>query len=307
MTSLRAARVRVPGSTSNLGSGYDTIGLALDRYLDVSFRPTADGALSVERRGTVESLTDEEPDLVATTFCRQLAKSEVEPSGVLTLTSEIPVARGLGASAAAVLAGFDLARAALGQERDDDLTFAAALSHEGHGDNAAPSLFGGLRAVAKTADGPVVIGLALSERIGFAYAAPAAGVSTSEARALLPKQVPHKVAAASLGRFVALMRGLAEGNPDLLRIGVIDELHVPHRLSLIPSALAAIAAGVDAGAWAVTISGAGSGLIALCEPSRTEVVAAAMHTVFDAGTGDPECVGFSVRPCMDGLRRIPIV
>lgn len=307
MSDLLPARVRVPGSTSNLGSGYDTIGLALDRYLDVSFRPTSDGSLSVERHGTVARLDETEPDLVADTFQKQLAKAKIEPSGVLTLTSEIPVARGLGASAAAVLAGFDLARAVRGEPRNDDLAFSAALAHEGHGDNAAPSLFGGLRAVAKTADGPVVMGLALSERVGFAYAAPAAGVSTREARSLLPKQVAHKVAAASLGRFVALIRGLAEGNPDLIRIGVIDELHVPHRLSLIPSALAAMSAGVDAGAWAVTISGAGSGLIALCDPGDTDAVAAAMHAIFDAGTHDPECVGFNARPCMDGLRRIPMV
>ena len=180
------------------------------------------------------------------------------------------------------------------------------MRHEGHGDNAAPSLFGGLRAVARTADGPVVIGLTLSEAVGFAYAAPAAGVSTKEARDLLPKEVPHRVAAASLGRLVALMRGLAEANPDLLRIGVADELHVPHRLALIPSAMSAISAGKDAGAWAVTVSGAGSGLIAMCPPDVASDVAAAMHEVFDAGTGDPECVGFAVHPDMQGLQRLPI-
>jgi homoserine kinase len=158
--------------------------------------------------------------------------------------------------------------------------------------------------VARTADGPIVMGLNLSDDVGFAYAAPAAGISTNEARDLLPGHVPHKVAAASLGRFVALIRGLAEGDPDLIRIGVKDELHVPHRLPLIPSALAAMSAGIDAGAWAVTISGAGSGLIAMCNPKDADAVASAMHRVFDAETGDPECVGFAVQPCTVGLQRM---
>jgi homoserine kinase len=196
--------------------------------------------------------------LVAETFRRTLARDGVVPAGVLRLRSDIPVARGLGASAAAVLAGYDLARAVRAQARDDDGAFGTALRHEGHGDNAAPSLFGGLRAVARTADGPVVIQLVLSEEVGFAYSAPAAGISTKEAREILPSHVPHKMAAATLGRLVALVRGLAEGNPELIRIGVRDELHVPHRIPLIPSANMAMSAAADAGAWAVTVSGAGS-------------------------------------------------
>ena len=217
MTELQAARVRVPCSTSNLGSGYDTIGLALDRFLDVSFEPHDGGGLRVLRSGTLDRLADDSgPDLVADALKGGLDRAGIQPSGALTLHSEIPVARGLGASAAARLAGFDLALAVQGLPRDDDAAFAYALKAEGHGDNAAPILFGGLRAVASTADGPVVMGLELSSAVGFAYAAPAAGVSTDEARRLLPKQVPHKVAAASLGRLVALIRGLAEGDPDLL-------------------------------------------------------------------------------------------
>lgn len=304
---LRPARVRVPCSTSNLGSGYDTIGLALNRYLDASFEPSGANELRVERMGTLACLETEgegAPDLVAQTFTAELATQGIEPHGVLRLDSEIPVARGLGASATAVLAGYDLARAARGERRDDDGAFQAALRHEGHGDNAAPCLFGGLRAVARTPDGPVVIQLELSDAVGFAYAAPSARISTREARRILPDRVPHAVAAGALGRLVALVRGLAEANPDLIRIGVKDELHVPHRLPLIPGAVAAMSAASDAGAWAVTISGAGSGLIALCPPEAADRVAAAMREVFRAGSHDEECVAFALRPDLRGLRRV---
>jgi homoserine kinase len=305
MIGLAAARVRVPCSTSNLGSGFDTVGLALDRYLHASFEPADIGEVAVERAGTLARLEQEEkPDLVAETFRRALARDGVVAAGVLRLRSDIPVARGLGTSAAAVLAGYDLARAVRSEPRDDDGAFETALRHEGHGDNAAPSLFGGLRAVARTADGTVAIQLVLSEEVGFAYAAPAAGISTKEAREILPSHVPHKMAAATLGRLAALIRGLAEGNPELIRIGVRDELHVPHRIPLIPSANMAMSAGMDAGAWAVTISGAGSGLIAMCPPDRGAAIAAAMREIFDAGAGDPECVGFAVRPDLSGLLRL---
>jgi homoserine kinase len=146
MIGLVAARVRVPCSTSNLGSGFDTVGLALDRYLHASFEPADVGEVVVERTGTLARLDAEgEPDLVAETLRRTLARD---------VRSDIPVARGLGTSAAAVLAGYDLARAIRSEPRDDDAAFQAALRYEGHGDNAAPSLFGGLRAVARTGGDP---------------------------------------------------------------------------------------------------------------------------------------------------------
>lgn len=305
MTALRRAAVRVPCSTSNLGSGFDTIGLALDRYLQVTFEPDDEGGLRVERGGTLPPLSEKlGPDLVAETFTAELAKVGTEPSGLLTLVSEIPIARGLGGSAAAILAGYDLARAVRGEARDDDAAFRAALRHEGHGDNAAPSLFGGLRAVASTPDGPVVVQLHLSPAVGFAYAAPPGGVTTREAREILPSHVPHSVAAATLGRLAALIRGLAEGHPDLIRLGVKDELHMPYRVPLIPGSMAAMTAATEAGAWAVTVSGAGSGLIAMCHPDDAEVVADAMYDVFDAGANDPESFGFAVRPATAGLERI---
>ncbi len=295
----------MPCSTSNLGSGFDTVGLAFQRYLEVAYDPDGGEQLVVEREGSLAHLAEQDgPDLVATTFERVLGREGITPTGVLHLTSAIPIARGLGSSSAAILAGFDLARAVRGEPRDDEQAFAAALKHEGHGDNAAPCLYGGLRAVARTADGPVVIRLQLSESVGFAYAAPAAGLTTEQARDVLPEQVPHRTAADSLGRLAALVQGLAEGRADLIRVGVTDELHVPHRLPLIPCAAAAMAAASDAGAWAVTISGAGSGLIAMCEPDEAAEVASAMRMVFDADTDDAECVGFPVQPDFQGLQRL---
>lgn len=307
---LRPAAVRVPCSTSNLGSGFDTLGLALDRYLTAAFEPEEADGLRIVRSGTLEGLdASPEDDHLASVFVGTLAaagaaadgESTHAPRGTLSMHSEIPVARGLGSSAAAFVAGHALARLALGEDIDARGAFRVACAREGHGDNAAPCALGGFRAIVPGEGGPIPLELPLSANVGFAYAAPAQRVSTHAAREVLPRRVTHDVAVDQLGRITALTRGLAEGDSDLIRIGVADELHVPHRLPLIPGAFNAIGAGYDAGAWAVTISGSGSGLIALCPLDRADAVAGAMHGVFDAGAGDPGCVGFALRPDFDGV------
>lgn len=301
---LKSAWVRVPCSTSNMGVGFDTLGLALDRYLEVSFEP-ADGPLSLERTGTLETIEDDAEDLVAATFARVVRGAGAEPRGSILAHSDIPVARGLGSSAAATLAGYELARAALDLPPDHDGAFERARDRDGHGDNAAPCLWGGLRAVVPGVDGrPRVVELPLSEGVGFAYAAPAQGLATEKARAALPRLVTHRVATAQLGRLAALLQGLATADPDLIRVGSDDELHVPFRITLIPNAHNAIVAAGEAGAWAATISGAGTGLLAYCDPRDAEKVARAMHRVLAAGGPGDECPAFALRPDREGLVRL---
>lgn len=303
MTVLSKAQVRAPCSTSNLGSGFDTLGLALNRYVRAAFEPGG-STLDIVRTGTLSSLEeDAEHDLLGTTFRRFVEEAGAAAHGVLRVHSEIPLKRGLGSSASALVAGHDLAFAALGRPSDPVASFRFASHREGHGDNAAPCALGGLRAIVPGVDGPRPLALELSPDVGFAYAAPAVGLGTTEARAALPRHVPHATAVAELGRLTALIRGLALGDPELIRFGVEDELHVPHRLPLIPGAFGAIVAGYDAGAWAVTISGSGSGLLALCAIEKARDVAEAMREVFAAGADDPRCVGFELRPDFEGVAR----
>jgi homoserine kinase len=314
MIERRAARVRVPCSTSNLGSGFDVLGLALNRYLEADFQP-GDNGLRVRRTGTLADLEAGGPepngsdstraeDLLLWAFADVMAAAGADLDGELALRSEIPVARGLGSSAAALVAGHDLARAVLELDVSRVETFHAAARREGHGDNAAPCVFGGLQAVVRSPSGFRALPLELSPAVGFAYAAPVARVSTSVARAALPRTVAHGVAVGGLGRLVALTRGLAEGDAELIRVGFEDELHVPYRLPLIPAAADAMDAGRLAGAWAVTISGSGSGLIAACPPEAADVVAGAMREVFAAEADGSDCVGFALRPDLEGARRL---
>ncbi len=303
---LQRAQVRVPCSTSNLGAGFDCLGLALDRYLRAEFVP-ADHELVVERTGSAASISPDR-DYVRDLFVAELARlGNAQPRGTLILHSDIPVGRGLGSSAAAVVAGLLLAHAARGEQQPDRATLLElAEAHEGHPDNVAPALFGGLVGAARdTAGRAHAFRLPLSDQIGFAFAAPDFEVPTPLARRALPDSVPHALAARALGRTAALLQGLAEADAHLLRLGFADELHVPYRLKLIPHAEDAFAAARAAGAWAVTISGSGSGLIALCargtERTIADALASALHD--ERAAGQP--IAFAARPDLTGASSQP--
>lgn len=274
---MQALRVTVPCSTSNLGAGFDCIGLALDRHLVATFEPGAESRL--ERTGTLAEVGG--PDIV------QHILTERGIHGQLLLDSTIPIGKGLGSSAAATVAGLAIAAAAQGAAFDFDVALQAATALEGHPDNAAPALLGGLVAVVGDATHYRALALHLSDEIRFVFAAPHAIVSTKAARKALPAHVAHGVAAQSIARGIALVEGLAEADPELLRIGFADELHVPYRLGMIPGGSHAMQAALAAGAWAATISGSGSGLIAVCQDGSEAAVRDAMASAFAAATAQP--------------------
>jgi homoserine kinase len=307
LPSLQRASVHVPCSTSNLGAGFDCIGLALDRYLDVTFEP-AGGELHIERAGTLTPLhVAARDDAVVRAFSAVFeARGMPVPRGSLRMTSAIPIARGLGSSAAATVAGLLLAHATLGATEDRMALLADATRIEGHPDNAAPSLFGGLVGIAFDDGVPRAFPLTLSPRLAFAWAAPAVEVSTSHARSVLPATIDHAAAVRSLSRVAALIAGLATADPVLLEAGFTDELHVPHRLALIPGASAAMEAARAAGAFATTISGSGSGLIAVCPAGRERRVADAMADAFRGSSPDAAgVIAFPVYPSPQGAEVAP--
>ena len=303
-----SARVRVPCSSSNLGAGFDCLGLALGRYLTAEFAPAADAAmgLHVERRGTMRALEDrgDDRDLLVQAFQRFHDTNDLRrPSGVLTLDSEIPIGRGLGSSAAAIVGGIALAAAANEMQLETSFALTLAQEFERHLDNVAPALLGGLVAVARDdQDVPQAFSLPLSESLAFAFAAPGTELDTQQARHALPERVPLTDAVHNLGAMAALTQGLATGDPDLLRLGFSDRLHVRYRLRLIPGGEQALAAARGAGAWGATVSGAGSGLIAVTARGRSAEVADAMAGAFRRVAGPSGVIGFSADPDAGGTR-----
>jgi len=295
--------VLVPGSTSNLGAGFDCVGLAVDRRLEASFEP---GGTSLElvRTGTLVSVEGVPgDDLLVRAFRRSLARrGHQEASGSLEVDSAIPVGRGLGSSAAAVVAGTALAQIVAGGSIDAEASFAAGLAAEGHGDNAAPCAFGGLQAVVGTEGASRAVPLPLSPEVGFAYAAPPHSTSTRYARDALPRTVPFELATEVVWRMAALLRGLAEGDGALLSMGFDDRLHAPHRMALIPGAGDAVDAARAAGAWGVTVSGAGSGLLAVGPVKIAADLADAMSEALASNYGVDRVSAFPLHPEPEGVR-----
>ena len=249
--------VRVPASTSNLGAGFDFLGLALDLWLEARLE---DGRGEPVYQGTLADL-DPDEDLIASI----LIERDLLRARRLVVSSSIPVGRGLGSSAAATVAAFALA----GLERDD--IYKEAAAREGHPDNVGPAVYGGLVLAAHKPTR-----LLLHRSIGIALAVPDLIVPTKLARERLPLDVPTGIVIQQAQRAAALVQGLVSGDADLVDFGMDDRLAVPMRKDLIPGYDNAVDAGLDAGAWGVTISGAGSTLVAVTDAAIVDGVAEAM-------------------------------
>jgi homoserine kinase len=276
--------VRVPASTSNLGAGFDCVGVAVGRWLRLSARRTGSGApgaapVTLERAGTLAALDEPaEQDWLYRGFaaaCRR-AGQPVPPGLVLAAESEIPVARGLGSSAAAAVAGAVAATALLGLALDAHALAALATELEGHPDNVAPAVFGGATLVVGGPDGTIVTPLVVHPSLAFVFAVPDFTVETKHARAVLPATLPHAQAVRAVAKSAALVQGLAHGDPRLLAAALDDVLHVPFRRALVRGYDEVTDAARRAGAAGATLSGSGPTLLALAPAVRAAAVGAAM-------------------------------
>jgi homoserine kinase len=255
-------RVRVPASTSNLGAGFDCLGLALDLWLEA--RLVEDHGTPVYS-GTLVGLTAGRDHLLS-------ALGGAIPQGLrLHVDSAIPISRGLGSSAASRVAGLVLARLVHSAHIERDEVFDSAQMLEGHPDNAGPAVYGGLVLSARR---PTK--LRLHESLGVALALPEQRIDTDAARAILPPEVSQEETVAQASRSAALVLGLTMGDGDLIRYGMDDRVAVPYRKRLIVGYDAAVQAGIEAGAFHVTLSGAGSGVVAISDRKASPDVAQAM-------------------------------
>ncbi|GIW51965.1 MAG: homoserine kinase [Gemmatimonadales bacterium] len=239
------------------------MGLAIDLWLEARL---VEGEGPAIYRGTLEHL-DPARDLFTATFV-----AESPPGGThLEVESRIPVGKGLGSSAAAIVAALALADLARGLELRQDTIFDRASRIEGHPDNAGPAVYGGLFLASSHRTQ-----LKLNSEVGIALAIPEASIDTRQARALLPEQISREAAIGQAARAAALVLGLTGGEPELIAFGMEDHIAVPCRRKLIIGYDAAVRAGLEAGAWGVTISGAGSALLAFAPKAAAAEVAGAM-------------------------------
>ena len=279
MPSFRAApvRVRVPATSANLGPGFDSLGLALDLHDEVVVRVIADGTrVRVRGEGADEVPCGEEHLVVrALRHALKVAGAE-QPDGLeLVCDNAIPHGRGLGSSAAAVVAGVLAARCLLPDPSalDDDAALVVATELEGHPDNAAAALLGGAT-IAWTDDRPRAVRVEPHPDLVALVAVPDARLATHHARAVLPVEVPHDDAAANVARSALLVEALTR-RPDLLLPATEDRLHQRQRAGAMPATVQLVGALRERGLAAV-VSGAGPTVLVLSTTGRAEADAAVL-------------------------------
>jgi homoserine kinase len=270
----RRVVVEVPATSANLGAGYDTLALALEivDHIEVEAiaRPDLGIELSVDGEGAGELPADRSNGFVIA-LERGVAEARgTAPEGMswrIAMTNRIPLSRGLGSSAAAVVAGL-LAGAALGGlELSTDRALAIATELEGHPDNAAAALLGGFT-IASHGESPAAIRFDAPRDLRAVLFIPDLRLSTRAMRAALPESVPLADAVANLQRVALGVAGLATGRPDFLRQLTIDRLHEPYRAAVYPQLPQLLAAARAAGALGACLSGAGSTVIAFVDSLR---------------------------------------
>lgn len=273
--------VRVPGSTSNCGAGFDTLGLALTIYNNVTLtRGDWRGARPATDRDTAGlGMADEAAQLF-------FVRAGVEEFGfTLGIAGEVPMSRGLGSSvtlrAGVVAALNELAGARL--TRDDFCSLVTQL--EGHPDNATPAVVGGFcvaRCDPHTGELLGVVRKAIGRDLCFVAVSPDQELETKKARGILPKELPYFDAVKSVNSAAYVVAAILSGEYDRLRVAVRDFLHEPYRLPLIPGAKPAIEAGVTAGALTGWLSGSGSSVLCVARPQVAAKVGRAMAAAFAA-------------------------
>ncbi|MFC6082199.1 homoserine kinase [Sphaerisporangium aureirubrum] len=260
MATIPSVVVRVPATSANLGPGFDSLGLALTLYDEVE-AALADGPVEVhvDGEGAGELDTGEGHLIVRVMRAAFDRAGAPQPKGVrLRCHNRIPHARGLGSSSAAICAGILAARALGGLDLPDDEVYALAAEIEGHPDNVAPCLFGGLTIAWTDMSGlPGKLVLSPHESVHPLVFVPRTRLSTEEARGLLPKDVPHADAAANAGRAALLVAALTQ-RPDsrVLLTATEDRLHQAYRAPAMPQTADLVERLRVAGMPAV-VSGAG--------------------------------------------------
>jgi homoserine kinase len=268
--------VKVPATTANLGPGFDTLGLALSLYdeLAVTVRRTPGATVTVTGVGEGEVPLDDSNLVVRAIRHTFEHFGQPLPGIELVAHNVIPHGRGLGSSGAAIVSGIMAAKGLLDGvvEIGSDELLALATELEGHPDNVAPALFGGLTIAWMTPDGPQYKKLMVHRGVSPLVAVPETTMSTALARSLQPVSVPHEDAIFNVSRSALLIAALIQ-SPELLVVATEDKLHQSYRAGAMPQTDALLQVLRKSGLPAV-VSGAGPSILVLCSDPAQRLIAA---------------------------------
>jgi len=277
-------RVQVPATTANLGPGFDTLGMALKLYNIVELEEIP-GGITIEVEGDgAEKIPRDQSNIVYLAAARIFQEAKYIPKGLrIRMVNNIPVARGLGSSAAAIVGGLTGANIIAGSpfSEKDILNFAATI--EGHPDNVAPALIGGL-VVSTLVEGEVKhCKIDPPAGLKCVVAIPDFPLPTKLAREVLPQSVSVQDAVFNISRAALLVTAFIKGDFAMFSTAMEDRLHQPYRANLVPGMKKVFAAARLAGAKGVALSGAGPTLIAFCDQNAGPVAKVMKDTFWEAG------------------------
>jgi len=257
--------VKVPASTANLGPGFDCLGMALNLYawLEMEYAERTTIRLIGDH---VQGLPEDKSNLVYKVAQQVFARAGMpERELSISMYSEIPLTRGLGSSASAIVAALAAANALIGHRLTDDDLFQLALQIESHPDNVGASLFGGIVAAMWDGKRASHVRIEPPANLEVLVVIPDYELSTKHARSVLPKEVPLQDAVYNLSHSSVLVAALATNRLDLIGEAMRDRLHQPYRASLVPGMTHILEHATEHGALGVALSGAGPTLLALVD------------------------------------------
>lgn len=276
--------IRVPATSANLGPGFDCLGLALDLWNTSTFQLSSGGVQVTVIGEGAGRLPTNSRNLMARAFQEVYRRQGAPlPAGLsIRCKNRIPLGSGLGSSAAAVLAGIMAANALLGEPYNSHDVLRIASDLEGHADNAAAALYGGLTATFTDGNHDLKVHKLDCAFKRVVFVLPDFKLPTQKARRALPQQFPLGDVVFNIGHSIIAVEALRSGNRDLLSQALDDRLHQTYRLKLIPGAGAALEAARNLGAPAA-LSGAGPGVVAFAGSNPDAVIAAMQRAFTDAG------------------------
>ena len=285
-------KVSVPATSANVGSGFDALGLAVTLYNTVTFEDSEVLEISASD-GT--RIPRGESNLVYRSAKGLFEKVGKQiPPLKITQTNPIPMARGLGSSSACIIAGLLGANRMLGDVLNTQELLTLATAIEGHPDNVAPALLGGLTSSVFEEGKVYSVKRNVDETLCFAAIVPDYKLLTEAARAALPKEVSHKDAVYNLSRAALVPAAFCEGRHDLLAIATEDKLHQPYRMPLMPGSKEVFDMARLCGAKAVYVSGAGSTVMAVAEKAEAEKFYSKLEKGLELLEGLDGCEAFTL-------------